>query len=83
MSLKIHIVSGAGSVSFRGSGEMGGPFMMVPLETAGLNPWIENSSFLLFYIYLKMQTEPAFEKYHVFWPENMAIVHIFCQQYPS
>jgi hypothetical protein len=58
---------------------MVGPFVMVQLETAGLNPWTENSSFLSFYIHLKMQTEPAFETCHVFCPENMAIVHIFCQ----
>jgi hypothetical protein len=40
--------------------------MMVPLETAGLNPWIENKSFPSFYIHLKMQTEPAFETCRVF-----------------
>lgn len=55
---------------------MGGPFMMVPLETVGLNPWIENSSFLYFCIHPKMQTEPAFETFCVFCLHFLSVVTI-------
>jgi len=55
---------------------MGGPFMMVPLETVGLNPWVKNSSFLYFCIHPKMRTEPAFETCHVFYPHFLSVVTI-------